>query len=225
MPTIAQAEPVRVTIGVDTHRDTHAAARDQLGRRVGTTLIPTTPAGYQQLLDWAHSLGEVAAFGIERTGCYGAALARSLRAAGYRVVEVNRPDRATRRRQGTSDPVDADAAARTVQAGDQTGLPKAGTGTVEMLRVLRVPARRRSGPHPGHQRAAGVAGHCPPPSCASSSGACRRPPCPARQPRLIRAQAGRPAPRRPRCWRCGPSGNATPHVPPRSRCWRSRSTT
>ena len=149
MPTIAQAdaaaqvrahaEPVCVTVGVDTHRDLHVAgARDQLGRRVGTTLIPTTPAGYQQLLDWARSLGEVAAFGIEGTGCYGAALARYLRAEGYRVIEVNRPDRAARRRKGKSDPVDADAAARAVQAGDQTGLPKAGTGTVEMLRVLRV---------------------------------------------------------------------------------------
>ena len=149
MPTIAQAdaaaqvrahaEPVCVTVGVDTHRDLHVAgARDQLGRRVGTTLIPTTPAGYQQLLDWARSLGEVAAFGIEGTGCYGAALARYLRAEGYRVIEVNRPDRAARWRKGKSDPVDADAAARAVQAGDQTGLPKAGTGTVEMLRVLRV---------------------------------------------------------------------------------------
>jgi transposase len=149
VPTIAQAdppaqvhahaEPVGVTVGVDTHRDIHVAgARDQLGRRIGTTLIPTTPAGYQQLLDWARQLGEIATFGIEGTGCYGAGLARFLRAKGIRVVEVNRPDRAARRRHGKSDPVDADAAARAVQAGDQTGLPKAGTSTVEMLRVLRV---------------------------------------------------------------------------------------
>lgn len=72
------------------------------------------------------------------TGCYGAGLARYLHAQGIRVVEVNRPDRAARRRQGKSDPVDADAAARAVQAGDQTAAPKAGTATVEMLRVLRV---------------------------------------------------------------------------------------
>jgi transposase len=145
VPTIAQvqapaqAEPVHVTVGVDTHRDVHvAAARDQLGRRIGVTLLPTTPAGYQQLLDWARQRGEIAAFGIEGTGCYGAGLARFLHAEGIRVVEVNRPDRAARRRHGKSDPVDADAAARAVQAGDQTGLPKAGTSTVEMLRVLRV---------------------------------------------------------------------------------------
>jgi len=135
--TIAQAEPVWVTVGVDTHRDVHVAgARDQLGRRIGTTLIPTTPTGYQQLLDRARHLGQITAFGTRGTGCYGAGLARYLRGEGYRVIEVNRPDRATRRRKGKSDPVDADA--RTVQAGDATGTPKAGTGTVEMLRVLRV---------------------------------------------------------------------------------------
>ena len=53
------------------------------------------------------------------------------------VLEVNRPDRATRRRRGKSDPVDADAAARAVQAGEATGIPKAADGTVEMLRALR----------------------------------------------------------------------------------------
>jgi hypothetical protein len=33
------------------------------------------------------------------------------------VAEVNRPDRATRRRRGKSDPLDAEAAARAVLAG------------------------------------------------------------------------------------------------------------
>jgi len=57
--------------------------------------------------------------------------------ARARVLEVNRPDRAARRRHGKSDPVDADAAARTVQAGQATGVPKAADGTVEMVRALR----------------------------------------------------------------------------------------
>jgi transposase len=51
---------------------------------------------------------------------------------------VNRPDRAARRRQGKSDPVDAEAAARAVQANDATGLPKSRDAKVEMLRCLRV---------------------------------------------------------------------------------------
>jgi transposase len=54
---------------------------------------------------------------------------------------LNRPDRAARRRQGKADDLDAHAAARAVQAGTATGQPKAGDGTVEMLRSLRL-ARR-----------------------------------------------------------------------------------
>jgi len=136
---MAHPAPPRVTIGVDTHLDVHVAhAKDQLGRRLATVSIPTTPAGYRDLLAWARGLGEVEAFGIEGTGSYGAALARFLRAHGQVVVEVNRPDRQARRRRGKSDPLDAEAAARTVQAGEATVVPKAGTGVVEMLRCLRV---------------------------------------------------------------------------------------
>ena len=128
----------QVTIGVDTHKDLHvAAARDQLGRRLATIQIPTTSAGYAQLLAWADGLGEVRAWGVEGTGSYGAGLARFLAAHAQQVLEVNRPDRATRRRRGKSDPVDADAAARAVQAGEATGIPKTADGSVEMLRALR----------------------------------------------------------------------------------------
>jgi transposase len=135
---MAHPAPPRVTVGVDTHKDTHvAAARDQLGRRLGTTQVPASRAGYAQLLAWAGALGEVAAWGVEGTGSYGAGLARFLAADGQHVVEVNRPDRAARRRHGKSDPVDADAAARAVQAGEATGTPKAQDGVVEMLRALR----------------------------------------------------------------------------------------
>jgi transposase len=75
---------------------------------------------------------------VEGTGCYGAALARFLVAHGQVVLEVNRPDRQARRRRGKSDPVDAEAAARAVQAGEVTAVPKASSGYVEMLRSLRV---------------------------------------------------------------------------------------
>ena len=136
--TMAHTAPPRVTVGVDTHKDLHvAAARDQLGRRLATTTIGATSAGYAELLGWAHGLGEVTAWGVEGTGSYGAGLARFLAAHGQRVLEVNRPDRAARRRHGKSDPVDADAAARAVQAGEATGVPKAAEGTVEMVRALR----------------------------------------------------------------------------------------
>jgi transposase len=137
--SVAQPAARRITVGVDTHLDLHVAhANDQLGRRVDTIGVPTTPGGYQHLLAWAHGLGEVEAWGVEGTGSYGAALARFLHAAGQVVLEVNRPDRQARRRRGKSDPVDAEAAARAVQAGQVTVTPKAGSGQVEMIRSLRV---------------------------------------------------------------------------------------
>jgi hypothetical protein len=47
-----------VTLGVDTHADVHvAAALDQLGRRLGTLAVPSTPAGYASLEAWATGLG------------------------------------------------------------------------------------------------------------------------------------------------------------------------
>ena len=136
---------VRVTLGVDTpdaHADVHVGvALDQLGRSLGSHAIPTTLAGYAELLAWATGFGRLERIGIEGTSSYGAGLARWLRAHGRTVVEVERPSRQTRRRRGKSDPVDAEAAARAVLAGTATGQPKAGDGPVEMVRTLQV-ARR-----------------------------------------------------------------------------------
>jgi transposase len=138
-PTPRGTQITQVTIGVDTHKDLHvAAARDQLGRRLATTQIPATSAGYAELLAWARGLGKVAAWGVEGTGSYGAGLARFLARHHEQVAEVDRPNRATRRRRGKSDPVDADAAAAAVQAGDAIGTPKAANGAVEMLRAVRI---------------------------------------------------------------------------------------
>jgi transposase len=118
-----------------------AAAVDQLGRLVATTMVATTTRGYGQLLRWACALGEVQRFGVEGTGGYAAGLLCFLRADGQVVLEVNRPDRSTRRRRGKSDPIDAEAAARAVLAETALGTPKARNGKVEMIRALRV-ARR-----------------------------------------------------------------------------------
>ena len=74
---------------------------------------------------------------MEGTSSYGAGLARHLRAAGISVMEVERPKRRHLRRKGKSDPLDAEAAARTVLAGEAVGEPKSGDGKVEMIRVLR----------------------------------------------------------------------------------------
>jgi transposase len=111
MTTMTQSASTQVTVGVDTHLDVHVAVvKDQLGRRLATTSVATTPAGYAELLGWAQHLGQIEGWGIEGTGSFGAALTRFLRGHGQVVVEVNRPDRQARRRRGKSDPLDAEAA-------------------------------------------------------------------------------------------------------------------
>jgi transposase len=113
---------LEVVLGVDTHLDPHVVvALDQLGRRLGTLTVPTTTEG---------------------TSSYGAGLARYLKAAGIAVMEVERPKRRHLRRNGKSDPIDAERAARSVLADETAGVPKSADGRVEMIRVLR--AARRS---------------------------------------------------------------------------------
>jgi transposase len=70
-----------------------------VGVLVDSRAFPASAAGYRRLLAWARSLGAVRRAGVEGTGSYGAALARYLRQEGIAVVEVNRPDRAARRRR------------------------------------------------------------------------------------------------------------------------------
>jgi len=128
-----------VVLGVDTHLDAHVAvALDGIGRRLGALTVPTTTKGYERLLRWAEGFGFVGCAGIEGTSSYGAGLARYLKAAGISVVEVERPKRRHHLRgAGKSDPIDAEAAARAVLAGEAIGEPKAGDGKVEMIRALR----------------------------------------------------------------------------------------
>jgi transposase len=103
---ITMTQPTaQITVGVDTHKTTHtASAVDQLGRLLGHAEFAATPTGHAALTTWAGRLGRLGRFGVEGTGSYGAGLARHLRAAGLTVIEVDRPDRRTRRQQGKSDP-------------------------------------------------------------------------------------------------------------------------
>ena len=139
MSTIAHNVAAGVVVGVDTHKDEHVAvAIDRLGVRLGDHRLSTTTAGYAGLEGWASGLGDTVAFGVEGTGSYGAGLTRFLSSRGHTVIEVNRPDRSTRRRLGKSDSIDAESAARSVLAGTSTGTPKSGTGNVEMIRGLSI---------------------------------------------------------------------------------------
>jgi len=128
-----------VILGVDTHKDLHVAAVvTPLGALVDTRCFPTTAAGYRQLLGWAGTFGTVRQAGVECTGSYGAALARHLRSESVEVIEVNQPDKATRRRRGKTDTIDAEAAAHAVLAGRATARAKAGDGPVEMVRMFKL---------------------------------------------------------------------------------------
>jgi transposase len=97
-----------VTGGVDTHLDVHvAAALDPLGVLLGTESFRSDPNGYKALLAWLEGFGTLTKVGMEGTGSYGTGLARFLRRAEVEVIEVDRPNRAARRRSGKSDPLDA----------------------------------------------------------------------------------------------------------------------
>ena len=136
------ATKAAVTGGIDTHGKTHhAAIVDQTGRVLADQQFAATPAGYRDLLTWLRSFGRLAKVGVEGTGTYGAGLARYLAGEGVELVEVDRPDRRTRRAKGKSDPIDAIAAARAALSGQAAGRPKTRIGPVEAIRALRV-ARR-----------------------------------------------------------------------------------
>jgi len=131
-----------VTGGVDTHLDVHvAAALDPLGALLGTESFRTDPTGYKALLTWLEGFGPVTKVGVEGTGSYGTGLARFLRRAEVEVIEVDRPNRAERRRSGKSDPLDAIEAARAALGGRAQSISKSKDGAVEAIRVLVVAKR------------------------------------------------------------------------------------
>ncbi|MFF2119288.1 IS110 family transposase [Kitasatospora sp. NPDC058184] len=126
--------------GVDSHADTiHVAVISDNGGHLADAGFATTTAGYAAALAFLNAHGHVTAIGVEGTSSYGAGFTREARACGHRVVEVNRPDRAERRRIGKSDPIDAYAAARAALSGRASSVPK--DDTVAGIRALHNAAR------------------------------------------------------------------------------------
>ncbi len=61
-----------ITMGVDTHKNIHVAvALDGLGRRLGTLNVPTSLAGYKELVAWANGFGPLERAGVEGTDSFG----------------------------------------------------------------------------------------------------------------------------------------------------------
>jgi transposase len=136
------AELVEVVIGVDTHKNTHAAAA--LDARTGAVLARTEVSadagGYGELVDFAAAHGGLRGWAIEGTGGYGAGLARHLAQAGELVVELDRPVRPRRRGGAKTDAIDAERAARDALGRAQLAQPK--TGAERAALQMRLTARR-----------------------------------------------------------------------------------
>jgi transposase len=134
---------VRMIVGgVDTHADTHVAAAIDVNCGVlGIESFPVDHQGFEALLGWLTSHGEIQVVGVEGTGSWGVGLARFLHDQEISVVEVDRQNRQSRRKVGKSDTTDAIAAARAALSGSALVIPKTRNGPVEQMRILMV-ARR-----------------------------------------------------------------------------------
>lgn len=117
-----------VAIGVDSHKETLAAAAvDGVGRMIDGAEFRNDAKGHQQFLAWVRGQAVERRIGIEGSGSFGAGLARMLLEAGEDVREV--PSSLTyreRRRESThgkSDPIDALAIARVVMRDLTLGSP------------------------------------------------------------------------------------------------------
>jgi transposase len=76
---VSIAEDAELIVGVDTHLDSHTAAIcDRHGRLLAQLQVPTSTAGYAQLLAWvdAAAAGRPVVWAIEGTRHYGLGLAR-----------------------------------------------------------------------------------------------------------------------------------------------------
>ncbi len=126
---------VDAVIGVDTHRDTLAAAAvSTLGAVLADTQVGADARGYTALLDFAdvHAPGR-RCWAVEGAGSYGAGLAIFLAAKGERVVEVARPKRPARAGARKNDQIDAVRAAREALSSEHLIAPR-GRGHREALR-------------------------------------------------------------------------------------------
>ncbi|MFC9227523.1 transposase [Streptomyces decoyicus] len=89
-------------------------------------------------MDWVRLHGMIDRAGVECTGSYGAALSRFVRSNGLAVIEVNQPDKATRRRRGKTDTIDAEVAAHAALSGRATATAKHADGPAEALRLFKM---------------------------------------------------------------------------------------
>lgn len=106
--------------GVDTHSQFHVwVIIDQDAHRLSHGRVEATPEGLDELATIMRQAA-VTRIGMEGTSSYGLAATSLLTSLGLEVVEVTGPDRATRRRQGKSDLIDAEQAAHAARTQTRT---------------------------------------------------------------------------------------------------------
>lgn len=106
-------------VGIDVHKQTHAAALlDERGGEIATLIFTNSPKGYQRLIAWleGHDAAD-AVVGVESPGAYGRCLVAALVAAGHETLQV--PAWRTHRERhrqgpGKTDPGDAISIAQVV---------------------------------------------------------------------------------------------------------------
>ncbi|WP_308432122.1 IS110 family transposase [Streptomyces massasporeus] len=124
-------------IGVDTHRDTLAAAAvNPIGAVLASTDSPANACGYRRLLDFAREqVPGRRCWALEGIGSHSAGLVSFLDQAGEQVVEVCRPKRATNLGGRKTVMLDAIRAAKEALATEHL-IQRRLRGEREALRVL-----------------------------------------------------------------------------------------
>jgi len=102
-------DDIELVVGVDTHMDTHTAAIcDSKGRKIAELSVPTSPAGYADLLMWVQDAAGTrrVVWAMESTRHYGLGLSRFLVSKDQHVAEIDNTRHIGKRRTGKSDPID-----------------------------------------------------------------------------------------------------------------------
>jgi len=131
------ADRVDYVIGVDTHRDAHAAAVvTPSGAVEAEASVSADVRGYRRLLGFARERAPGRrVWAIEGTGSFGSGLTTFLLERGEWVAEVDRPARPARRTGAKSDQLDAARAAHEALAREHLAQPRR-RGQREAIRVL-----------------------------------------------------------------------------------------
>ncbi|WP_338019547.1 IS110 family transposase [Saccharothrix deserti] len=122
-------------LGLDTHAEVHVAAViTVLGVLLGTRSFPPPPPATRRCWTGPAATESCAEPGWRAPAPTAPPSTGTWARDNVQVIEVNRPDRAVRRRRDKTDAIDAENATRAVL----TAQAKRGDGAVEMIRLFKI---------------------------------------------------------------------------------------